>query len=215
MEPAIVEAKHDNELVRSELFVPILTVETFKTLDEAIGLANDTEFGLTAGFYSKKKSEVKEFIGRIEAGVVYANREASATTGAMVGTHTFVGWKASGFSGKGYRKQVLPPAVHEGAERIRDGIGVGPILRFLYGLQKYQTRKISNKWQELLRDNGRHLDEEGDRPMFRKRLPKGLVHALHIRTTPDTTAYGCRNMRFPIDAVWLDQRGVVVDEERI
>ncbi len=114
VEPAIVEARHDNELVRSELFVPILTVETFKTLDEAIGLANDTEFGLTAGFYSKKKSEVKEFISRIEAGVVYTNREASATTGAMVGTHTFVGWKASGFSGKGTgSKFYLPQFMRE------------------------------------------------------------------------------------------------------
>lgn len=101
VEPTIVEAKHENELVRSELFVPILTVETFKTLDEAIKLANDTEFGLTAGIYSAKKAEVKEFMERIEAGVVYANRKTSATTGAMVGVHTFVGWKASGYSGKG------------------------------------------------------------------------------------------------------------------
>ena len=101
VEPTIVEAKHDNELVRQELFVPILTVETFKTVDEAIRLANDTEFGLTAGLYSKKSSEIREFINRIEAGVVYTNREASATTGAMVGIHTFVGWKASGFTGKG------------------------------------------------------------------------------------------------------------------
>jgi 1-pyrroline-5-carboxylate dehydrogenase len=109
VEPTIVEVKHDNELVKSELFVPILTVETFKSLEEAIGLANDTEFGLTAGFYSKKRSEVKEFTERIEAGVVYTNREASATTGAMVGVHTFVGWKSSGFSGKGTGSRFYLP----------------------------------------------------------------------------------------------------------
>jgi 1-pyrroline-5-carboxylate dehydrogenase len=101
VEPTIVEAKHDSELVKSELFLPILTVETFKTLDEAIKLANDTEFGLTAGFYGRKKQEVRAFTEAIQAGVVYVNREASATTGAMVGMHAFVGWKASGLTGKG------------------------------------------------------------------------------------------------------------------
>ncbi len=101
VEPAIVEAKHDSELVRSELFLPILTVEAFKTLEEALRLANDTEFGLTAGFYGRKKSEIRMFTEGIQAGVVYVNREASATTGAMVGVHTFVGWKASGLTGKG------------------------------------------------------------------------------------------------------------------
>jgi 1-pyrroline-5-carboxylate dehydrogenase len=109
VEPMIVEAKHDSELVKSELFVPILTVETFKTLEEAIALANDTEFGLTAGFYSKKKSEINEFTEKIEAGVVYVNREASATTGAMVGVHTFVGWKASGLTGKGTGSRFYLP----------------------------------------------------------------------------------------------------------
>ncbi|MDE1865583.1 MAG: aldehyde dehydrogenase family protein [Candidatus Micrarchaeota archaeon] len=109
VEPAIIEARHDNQLVKSELFVPILTIESFKTLDEAIRLANDTEFGLTAGFYSKKRSEVKEFISKIEAGVVYTNREASATTGAMVGIHTFVGWKASGLTGKGTGSRFYLP----------------------------------------------------------------------------------------------------------
>jgi 1-pyrroline-5-carboxylate dehydrogenase len=101
VEPAIVEAKHDSELVRSELFLPILTVEAFKTLEEALRLANDTEFGLTAGFYGRKKSEIRMFTEGIQAGVVYVNRESSATTGAMVGVHTFVGWKASGLTGKG------------------------------------------------------------------------------------------------------------------
>lgn len=109
VEPAIVETKHNNELVRSELFVPLLTVETFKELDDAIKLANDTEFGLTAGFYSKKVSEIKEFSERINAGVVYINRESSATTGAMVGVHTFVGWKGSGYTGKGTGSRFYLP----------------------------------------------------------------------------------------------------------
>jgi 1-pyrroline-5-carboxylate dehydrogenase len=101
VEPTIVEVKHDSGLVRTELFLPILTVETFKTMEEALSLANDTEFGLTAGFYGAKKPEIRAFTDGIQAGVVYVNREGSATTGAMVGVHAFVGWKASGLTGKG------------------------------------------------------------------------------------------------------------------
>jgi 1-pyrroline-5-carboxylate dehydrogenase len=101
VEPTIIDAKHTSELVKRELFLPILTVETFKDINEAIRLANDTPYGLTAGFYTKKRSEIKEFASKIEAGVLYINREVSATTGAMVGVHAFVGWKDSGFTGKG------------------------------------------------------------------------------------------------------------------
>jgi len=101
VEPAIIEARHDNELVHNELFLPILTIESFTDIDEAIRLANDTEYGLTAGLYSRNGKEIKKFTERIEAGVVYINRGISATTGAMVGLHTFVGWKGSALTGKG------------------------------------------------------------------------------------------------------------------
>jgi 1-pyrroline-5-carboxylate dehydrogenase len=101
VEPAIIEARHENELVHKELFLPILTIESFTELDEAIRLANDTEYGLTAGFYSKSAKEVSKFRERIQSGVVYINREISATTGAIVGIHTFVGWKGSALTGKG------------------------------------------------------------------------------------------------------------------
>lgn len=101
VEPTIIEAKHDNELVRNELFLPILTVEGFTNLDDAIRLANDTEYGLTAGFYSGSPKEIRKFRENIQAGVVYINRGISATTGAIVGLHTFVGWKGSALTGKG------------------------------------------------------------------------------------------------------------------
>lgn len=101
VEPAIIEAGHENELVHKELFLPILTIESFTELDDAITLANDTEYGLTAGFYGKSRKEIKKFTENIQAGVVYVNRSISATTGAIVGVHTFVGWKGSALSGKG------------------------------------------------------------------------------------------------------------------
>ncbi|MEM0074530.1 MAG: aldehyde dehydrogenase family protein, partial [Candidatus Micrarchaeaceae archaeon] len=101
VEPAIVEISHNSRIMHDELFVPVLAIDTFNKFDEAIQKANDTEYGLTAGLYSTKKSEIKEFLNNIQAGVVYVNRREGATTGAIVGAHTFVGWKGSGSTGKG------------------------------------------------------------------------------------------------------------------
>lgn len=71
------------------------------SLDEAIGLANKTEYGLTAGIFSEEDREIEEFFNRIQAGVTYANRRAGATTGAWPGINSFGGWKASGSTGRG------------------------------------------------------------------------------------------------------------------
>lgn len=101
VEPAIIEVRHESELVHKELFVPIVTIEGFKTIDEAISMANDVEYGLTAALYSSNSREIKEFSRKIQAGTVYINRAVSATTGAIVGLHAFVGWKGSGLTGKG------------------------------------------------------------------------------------------------------------------
>ncbi|SHO46244.1 1-pyrroline-5-carboxylate dehydrogenase [Nitrosotalea sinensis] len=91
----------DHELIREELFLPFLCVEEFDNFDEAISLANKSNYGLTAGVFSQDRTEIEKFFEKIEAGVTYANRAASATTGAMVGAQPFVGWKDSGISGKG------------------------------------------------------------------------------------------------------------------
>jgi len=91
----------DHELIREELFLPFLCIEQFENFNEAIELANKSNYGLAAGIFSQDKNEIETFFERIEAGVTYANRSASATTGAMVGAQPFVGWKDSGISGKG------------------------------------------------------------------------------------------------------------------
>lgn len=101
VEPAIItDLPDDHELVKQELFVPILFVTTFTDLDDALARANDTQYGLTAGFYSQDEAEVQKFLDTIEAGVVYVNRAAGATTGAWPGYQTFGGWKSSGSSGR-------------------------------------------------------------------------------------------------------------------
>jgi 1-pyrroline-5-carboxylate dehydrogenase len=90
-----------HRLFREEMFVPILCVADYEKFDDAIKLANDTEYGLTAGIFTNKHEEIKEFLDCIEAGVIYINRQASATTGAMVGCQPFGGWKDSGTTGRG------------------------------------------------------------------------------------------------------------------
>jgi 1-pyrroline-5-carboxylate dehydrogenase len=90
----------DHALVREELFVPMVAVTTVGGLDEALEQANDTTFGLTAGFFSREQDEIDAFLERIQAGVVYVNRAAGATTGAWPGVQPFGGWKGSGSTGK-------------------------------------------------------------------------------------------------------------------
>jgi 1-pyrroline-5-carboxylate dehydrogenase len=102
VEPTIVDSLPKNHrLFREELFMPILCVADYDQFDEALGLCNQPEYGLTAGIYSNKKQEVERFLDNIEAGVVYVNRDISATTGAIVGSQSFGGWKDSGTTGKG------------------------------------------------------------------------------------------------------------------
>ena len=99
--PTIVsDLPRGHEMWRTELFVPILAVDIVDTMDEALALANDTTFGLTAGLFSRKQDEIDAFLDRIEAGVVYVNRAAGATTGAWPGVQPFGGWKGSGSTGK-------------------------------------------------------------------------------------------------------------------
>jgi 1-pyrroline-5-carboxylate dehydrogenase len=90
----------DHVLVKNELFVPIVMVEPVDSLDQALERANDTKFGLTAGLFSREQSEIDRFFDQIQAGVVYVNRAAGATTGAWPGVQPFGGWKGSGSTGK-------------------------------------------------------------------------------------------------------------------
>ena len=99
--PTIVDGlPRDHALFREEMFVPIVCLAGVSSLDEAIALANASEYGLTAGLFSREPMEVQAFLDRIEAGVVYVNRRAGATTGAWPGVQPFGGWKGSGSTGK-------------------------------------------------------------------------------------------------------------------
>jgi 1-pyrroline-5-carboxylate dehydrogenase len=102
LEPTVIDGLPNNHrLFTDELFVPITVVGKVTSFDEAIRLANKTEYGLTAGIFSGDEDEIANFFDEVQAGVVYANRQAGATTGAWPGINPFGGWKASGSSGRG------------------------------------------------------------------------------------------------------------------
>lgn len=99
VQPTLAEAPADHPLWRQEMFLPLLMLQRVRSRDEAMQRANDTDLGLTAGFYGGD-DEVAWFHEHIEAGVTYANRAQGATTGAWPGYQPFGGWKGSGSTGK-------------------------------------------------------------------------------------------------------------------
>jgi 1-pyrroline-5-carboxylate dehydrogenase len=102
VEPTIIEGLGvDHPLFAEELFVPIVLIADVRSLAEAVGLANRTDYGLTAGIYSEDEAQIRQFFDSIQAGVTYVNRRAGATTGAWPGVNPFGGWKASGSTGRG------------------------------------------------------------------------------------------------------------------
>ena len=100
VEPTVVGLPAGHRLFQDELFAPFTAVSKVDSLGEALALANDSTYGLTAGVYSEDPVEVERFLDEVEAGVLYVNRRAGATTGAWPGVQAFGGWKGSGSTGK-------------------------------------------------------------------------------------------------------------------
>jgi RHH-type proline utilization regulon transcriptional repressor/proline dehydrogenase/delta 1-pyrroline-5-carboxylate dehydrogenase len=83
----------------TEFFGPVLAIMTAASLDEAIAIQNDVDYGLTAGLHSLDSDEVGAWLERVEAGNLYVNR---GITGAIVRRQPFGGWKRSAV-GAGYK----------------------------------------------------------------------------------------------------------------
>jgi 1-pyrroline-5-carboxylate dehydrogenase len=99
--PTVARLPLESSLLHEELFVPFLALGEVSGLDEAIAESNSTDYGLTAGIFSRKPEEIERFFDEVEAGVCYANKRTGATTGAWPGAQPFCGWKGSGSTGKG------------------------------------------------------------------------------------------------------------------
>ena len=95
VEPTVIEVDRDAPQVREEIFGPILSVLTVASFDEAIALANDTEYGLAASIFTANVKRAIRGARAIRAGTVTVNcfGEGDITT-------PFGGFKASGFGGR-------------------------------------------------------------------------------------------------------------------
>jgi 1-pyrroline-5-carboxylate dehydrogenase len=84
-------------LAQEEVFGPVLALIRAKDWDEAIEVANSTEFGLTGSVYSKNPGHVADAKRRFHVGNLYVNRKC---TGALVGAQPFGGYNMSGTCSK-------------------------------------------------------------------------------------------------------------------
>jgi RHH-type transcriptional regulator, proline utilization regulon repressor / proline dehydrogenase / delta 1-pyrroline-5-carboxylate dehydrogenase len=91
------DVKPDMRIAREEIFGPVLSILKVRDLDEAIQVANSTDYALTAGFFSRSPANIERAKAQLEAGNVYINRSC---TGAIVGRHPFGGFKMSGGGSK-------------------------------------------------------------------------------------------------------------------
>ena len=93
----IADIKPKSKLEQEEIFGPVLAVIKSKNYDHALEIANDTEFGLTGGVYTKSKEKIARAIQEFHVGNLYINRKC---TGAMVGAQPFGGFNMSGTDSK-------------------------------------------------------------------------------------------------------------------
>ena len=91
-----LNATQSHRIVQEEIFGPVLAVQTFRTPDEAIEMANNTPYGLSAGVWTDKGSRIFNFTRRLRAGVVWANTYNQFDPAAPFG-----GYKESGFGREG------------------------------------------------------------------------------------------------------------------
>jgi gamma-glutamyl-gamma-aminobutyraldehyde dehydrogenase len=95
VQPTVMDVAADSKAAREEIFGPVLSVMTVKTWDEAIALANDTDYGLAASVFSANGKKALRAARRIKAGTVTVNcfGEGDIST-------PFGGYKQSGFGGR-------------------------------------------------------------------------------------------------------------------
>ena len=89
-------------LAREEIFGPVLVATTFRTPDEAVGLANNTRYGLAASVWSENVNRALEVAARIKAGVVWIN-----STNMFDAASGFGGYRESGFGREGGREGLF------------------------------------------------------------------------------------------------------------
>ncbi|MEO1066665.1 MAG: aldehyde dehydrogenase [Pseudomonadota bacterium] len=95
MAPAIVEVEVDDPIAKEEIFGPVLSVVTVASDEEALKVANDTDYGLTASIFSANMHRALTLAKAVRAGTITVNSYGEGSIATPVG-----GYKQSGFGGR-------------------------------------------------------------------------------------------------------------------
>jgi aldehyde dehydrogenase (NAD+) len=98
-----IGASQSNRVVQEEIFGPVLTIQTFRTIEEVIEKANNIPYGLSAGVWTDKGSKIFNLTTKLRAGVIWAN-----TYNKFDPTSPFGGYKESGFGREGGLHGLMP-----------------------------------------------------------------------------------------------------------
>ena len=90
----LTNCRQETDIMRKEIFGPVLPIATFTDLDQAIEMANDCDYGLTSSIFTKNLDVAMRASNELKFGETYINREHFE---AMQGFHA--GWRKSGIGG--------------------------------------------------------------------------------------------------------------------
>jgi 1-pyrroline-5-carboxylate dehydrogenase len=113
----IADVSPTARIAQEEIFGPVLAVIRAGSFDEALAIANNTDYGLTGAVYTQDRHKMEKAAGEFFVGNLYLNRKC---TGALVGAHPFGGFNMSGTDSKagGYDYLLLFTQAKTVAERI-------------------------------------------------------------------------------------------------
>jgi 1-pyrroline-5-carboxylate dehydrogenase len=100
----IADVAPDARIAQEEIFGPVLAVIRATSFDEALAVANNTEYGLTGSLFSRNRERVDRALQEFFVGNLYINRKC---TGALVGVHPFGGFNMSGTDSKAGGRDYL------------------------------------------------------------------------------------------------------------
>jgi 1-pyrroline-5-carboxylate dehydrogenase len=100
----IADVAPQARIAQEEIFGPVLAVLKARNFDEALEIANNTEYGLTGSVYTKNSSKMDKAAEDFFVGNLYFNRKC---TGALVGGHPFGGFNMSGTDSKAGGRDYL------------------------------------------------------------------------------------------------------------
>lgn len=98
-----INVAQSSRIVQEEIFGPVLTIQTFRTIEEVIEKANNTPYGLSAGVWTDKGSKIFNLTTKLRAGVVWAN-----TYNKFDPVSPFGGYKESGYGREGGLHGLMP-----------------------------------------------------------------------------------------------------------